>query len=191
MSKDMVYEDVPILLRRQGDHLIAGQNNSTILLGRDRVTGTETGYGSRSSGGKGAGSMHLIVGRKGQDISPDDSATVYLSSKTDPDTQAGTDSVGEPQKEKSAVVMRADCMRMTARTDFKLSVGKAYISITSAGEIVVEGDVQLGKGAADRLMRGDEFAKFWSTLVIPTPAGPSGFPPPIPQSVFSPRNRVK
>lgn len=190
MSKDMVYEDVPILLRRQGDHLIAGQNNSTILLGRDRVTKTDTGYGSRATGGKGAGSMHLIVGRKGQDISADDAASVYLSEKSDPDEQAQT-SFGSSQKEKSVVMMRADCLRVVGRTDFKLSVGKAYISITSEGKIVIEGDVQLGADAGERIIRGEEFAKFWSTLSIPTPAGPSGPPPPIPQSAFSPRNKVK
>ena len=82
-------------------------------------------------------------------------------------------------------------MRISARTDMKVSVGKAYLLIDSSGAIVIEGDVSLGEGAAERIMRGDAFAQFWSTVTVPTPMGPSGPPPPIPETVFSPRNLVK
>lgn len=194
MSRDMVYEDVPHVSRREGDNLIAGQNNSTILLGRDRNGPVDSGYGSRANdGGKGAGAMHLVVGRKGADPSvKDDSATIYLSAKSDPDDQAGTGSVQGSQKGKSAVVLRADCVRFSPRTDFKVSVGKAYLFISSDGRIVVEGDVQLGEGAAERIIRGDTFInKVFILHKHPTPTGPSGPPiDPVPNDVFSPRNKV-
>lgn len=194
MSSDMVYEDVPRLLRRQGDFHVAGANNASILLGRDRLGGVESGYGSTNAdgGGKGTGAILAVVGRSAEDPKIiDDRASLYISAKTDPDAAVGTESIGSAQKAVSAIVMRADCMRISARTDFKVSVGKAYITIDSSGAVVIEGDVSLGQGAAERIMRGDAFAKFWSTVTVPTPMGPSGPPPPIPESVFSPRNKVK
>lgn len=190
----MVYEDVPRLLRREGDMMVAGANNSAILLGRDRPNGIDSGYGSIDSdgSGKGAGSIHLTVGRSSEDPSVlDDRGTVYVSAKTDPDLSAGTESIGEKRKAVSGIVMRADCMRISSRVDFKVSVGKAYLIIDSSGAVTIEGDVSLGQDAAERIMRGDAFSKFWSTVTVPTPMGPSGPPPPIPESVFSPRNKVK
>lgn len=194
MSRDMVYEDVPRLIRREGDTLVAGANNSAVLLGRDRSGGVDSGYGSIDSdgSGKGAGSIHLTVGRSSEDLSVmNDRGTVYLSAKTDPDAVAGTESIGEKRKAVSGIVMRADCMRLSSRTDFKVSVGKAYLTLDSSGAVTIEGDVSLGKDAAERIMRGDAFSTFWSTVTVPTPMGPSGPPPPIPESVFSSRNKVK
>lgn len=194
MSADMVFEEVPRLKRRAGDWCAAGQNNSSLLLGRDRLGSIDSGYGSLDSpgGGRDAGAIHAIVGRRGEDPSiADDRATVYLSAKTDPDFAADTSRIGSERKSASAVIMRADCMRLTARTDLKVSVGSAYLLIDSSGRVVIEGDVSLGEGAADRIMRGDAFAKFWSTVTVPTPMGPSGPPPPIPENVFSPSNKVK
>lgn len=194
MSKDMVYEDVPTLTRRQGDNVVAGQNNATILLGRDRAGSVDTGYGSRENGGgKSAGALHAIVGRKGSDPSiRDDSATLYLSQKSDPDVQAGTEDIGSKASGVSAAVLRADCVRIVPRSDLKISVGKAYINMGADGKIVVEGDIQLGEGAAERILRGDAFAKYWSSPAHshPTPVGMSGPPQPLPDSLLSPTNKV-
>lgn len=194
MSSDMVYEDVPRLLRRAGDSHVAGSNNACILLGRDRLGGVESGYGTLDApgSGKSAGAIHAIVGRSTEDPSiASDRATLYMSAKTDPDTAAATESIGSSRKGVSGIVMRADCMRISARTDLKISIGKAYILIDSSGAVVIEGDISLGQDAAERIIRGDAFLKFWNTIIVPTPAGPSGPLPPIPESVFSPRNKVK
>jgi hypothetical protein len=193
MSKDMVYEDVPRFSKRGGDNVIAGANNSTIILGRDRLGPTGTGYGSAggSDGGKGAGAMHLIVGRNDED--PDiaeDAATVYLSQRCDPDDAAKTVGDGSVKEDLSVIICRADCMRFVPRTDFKLVVGKARITVEADGSIVIDGEISLGKGASQRMIRADAFSQFWSTLVIPTPAGPSGPPPPLPQNVFTTRTKV-
>lgn len=191
MSRDMVYEVVPHVDRRAGDNLLAGQNNATILLGRDRMGSVDSGYGARDSGGKDAGAIHAVVGRKTTDpVVLDDAATMYLSAKSDPDDQVGTGGVGNPQKAVSTVIVRADCVRIVPRTDFKISVGKAYLTMESNGSIVLDGEVQLGKDAAERIIRGDAFAQVWVTHNHPTPAGVSGPPQPLPQSVFSPRNKV-
>lgn len=190
----MVFEDVPRLIRRGGDCMLAGANNATILLGRDRVGPVGSGYGSQNSagGGKGAGSIHLVVGRKGEDPVPmEDSATVFMSAKNDPDSLIGTESIGEKRVAQSSVVIRGDCVRITSRVDLKVSVGSAYLLVGSDGNVVIEGNVSLGAGAAERIMRGDQWSQFWSTVTVPTPMGPSGPPPPIPDSVFSPTNKVK
>lgn len=184
MATDMVYEDVPRLKRRTGDTVLAGGNNSALLLGRDRVDGVTSGHGSD----KGSGSAHLVVGRKGEDLSfSEDSATVYASMKNDPDLVASTQGIGTESKSVSAIGMRADCVRVTARRDLKISVGSAYMMISSDGRITLDARISLGEGATDRLLKADAFSTFWNSLVIPTPAGPSGPPPPLPPSVFSSR----
>jgi hypothetical protein len=190
----MVYEDVPRMGRRVGDNLIAGANNATILLGRDRQGSVDSGYGSLNDSGKGegAGAIHLIVGRTGEDPSVEtDKATVYLSAKTDPDSLARTEQIGTNRTAQSGIVLRADCTRISSRTDFKVSVGRAYLTMDSSGVVTIEGDISLGEGAAQRIIRGEAFSSFWNTVTVPTPMGPSGPPPPLPAAVFSARNKVK
>lgn len=185
MSRDPIYEEIPRLNTRAGDMQLASQNNSTVLLGRDRNGSVTSGYGNEP----GTAAMHMIVGRKGSDPSiVDDAATIYLSQKTDPDVQAGTNGLGQQDRTaQSGAIMRADCLRLSGRVDLKISVGKAWLVMTADGKIVLDGEIQLGDGAADRVIKGDAFARFWSTLTIPTPVGPSGFPPPLPANVFSAR----
>ncbi len=190
MSRDMVFEDVPHLSRRVGDNVIANQNNSTIILGRDRFGSVQSGYGSSTSqnSGRSAGSIHAIVGRKGTDPSTaDDAATLHISAMTDPDGQSGTETIGAVSKGVPAIVLRADCVRIVPRTDIKISVGRAYMTIGSDGRIVIDGEISLGAGAADRLIKGDTFAAIWASHVHPTPVGPSGPPPPLPENALSSR----
>lgn len=194
MSRDMVYEDVPRVSRRTGDSVQAGANNSTLLLGRDRMGSVDSGYGSVGSdgAGKGAGAALLVVGRSQEDPDfLDDSASLCLSAKSDPDRAADTASIGSESRAVSAALLRADCVRITPRVDLKLSVGSAYILVESSGRVVIEGDISLGQDAAERLILADQFSRFWATVVIPTPAGPSGPPPPMPDNVFSKRSRAK
>ena len=183
MSKDIVIETVPIVTRRIGDNVIANQNNSTIILGRDRLNSIDSGYGNMPN----AGSIHAVVGRKNENPSVnDDAATLYISSKTDPDEHINTKNIENEQKEKSGAILKADCIRISSRVDIKISVGKSYIYM-SDDKIVLDSNISLGKGAKDRVILGDAFADFWKTVTIPTPAGLSGTPPPLPEYVFSKR----
>jgi hypothetical protein len=194
MSRDMVFEDVPRVSRRMGDSVQASANNATLLLGRDRMGSVDSGYGSTDSDGKGkgTGAALLVVGRLAEDPSfLDDRASLYLSAKSDPDAAADTASIGTEARAVSAALLRADCVRITSRTDFKVSVGKAYILIESSGRVVIEGDISLGKEASERLILADQFSQFWNTVTVPTPAGPSGPPPPLPPGVFSKQSKSK
>lgn len=189
MSRDPVYEEVPQLSTRAGDMVVASHNNSAVLLGRDRIDSVSSGYGT----GPGAASVHIVAGRKGPNpVVKDDAASLYISQKSDPDTQAGTKGVGASDATgRSTAVVRADCIRIAPRQDIKISAGKAWLTITSDGTIVLDGDISLGESARDRIIKGDEFAKFWSTLVLSTPVGPTSPPPPLPPSVFSRLAKVK
>ena len=191
MSKDMIYEDVPRFIRRTGDMVLANENNSTIILGRDRQRGVETGHGNSA----GAGSIHMVVGRQGEDPDPvADDATLYISRKSDPDSFADVEGVGKPRsaKEKSSIVCRADCIRSVAREDYKLVVGRAYISVQSDGHIVIEGDISLGAGAAEKILR-ESFARDiypTHTHLSASPGTPTGIVmQPVPPSVYN--DRVK
>lgn len=187
MSRDFVIEDVPRLNRRVSDTVLSGPNNSVIILGRDRNGTVESGYGSlnSSNSGKNAGSVSIIAGRVNNDPSVlNDSASLYISAKTDPDDILKLN-VGEQQKEQSAIVGRADCIRISARKDIKLTSENAFITISSDGKITISGNISLGKDASQRLLLADAFSQFWATVIVATPSGPASPLPPLPANVFT------
>jgi hypothetical protein len=133
MATGIVREDVPTFKQRVGDHVLAGSNNATIVLGRDRPAGTETGHE------KGAGTVHIVVGRASRDPSfKDDRAFVYVSAKTDADSNLGLAPQGKPQG--SAVVTKADNVRIVADS-VVVKAGRATLTITSRilkGELFIQ-----------------------------------------------------
>lgn len=158
MSRDMVYEDVPRLSRRVGDSVLGGSNNSTILLGRDRIDTVDSGYGSQKSdgGGKGCGAMHLIVGRGGENPSIDsDAATVYLSTKTDVDSSS---------KGVAGILMRADCIRLTPRNDFKVTVRSDYALLDGSQVVIASNSISLGENAPNAAILGTPYRSAQITL---------------------------
>lgn len=186
MSYDIIQENVPPIKKRMGDFLISSYNNSTILLGRDRITNVETGYGTTATENKGVGaaSIHMVVGRKTNDLSfNDDRSSFYMSAMNDPDTNADIN-FGDNQKKVSAICMKADCTRIVSRKDFKISVGNSYIIINN-DKIELHGNVVAGQNQSERTIKADSFAAFWSTITIATPSGPSSPPPPIPDYCFT------
>ncbi len=161
MSSDILVEVVPRLTKRAGDAAFASANNSTILLGRDRIGSVDSGYGSGSN----AGAMHLIVGRSKTDPSLiDDSATIYLSMRSDPDLLVQTEKVGKTQRSMSAVLVRADCVRIVPRTDMKISVGNSYLSMVDGSVVIESASISLGNGGADHAVLGDAYRNAESSL---------------------------
>lgn len=206
MSRDPVIERVPVYLARVGDHVVAGSNNSSLILGRDRPAGPESGLGSTTSpgGGKGAGSAHLVAGMAGQDPSfKDDSAFVYLSAKTEADKNLGTGGADGDSGKGAAAIMRSDDVRVSARRDVKVVIdgNDSFIHLTadscfiqvgsstfrmSPGKVVVDADViELGEGAAQglqRLIKGDDFMNLvFNTHTHTCAVGPTS-PPNVPMT---------
>lgn len=179
MAYDILKEDVPRFRQRRGDMVLSGPNNSTIVLGRDRRGARDTGYGDRP----GSGAILIVVGREGEDPSlPNDRASVYLSSRSDPDDVLETGQGGK-ETDVSSVVSRGDCVRVVARRDVKIVVGQAYFHMKADGSVVVEGDIRLGKNAAQRLIRESYHSSVFLThthLGGTLPGGVTGTPQPAP-----------
>lgn len=173
----MVYERPPEVKRIDGDAHLAGANNQLVLLTRDR----------RYERTAGAGSIELSVGRSNVRPNPsDDLASIKISSKSDPDSDLGID-FGESQIAKPSLVGRADCIRLSARSDFKISAGKVYIVIDQTS-ITLDGEINLGEGAAERLLKGETFIRHYATHTHPSPNGPTGpVTQPVTEDVYSKR----
>ena len=136
-------EPVPGYDRADCEVVVSNENNSWIVLGRDRPAGKTGpgGYGPR--GQTQAGSIDIVVGRMaGTKRGPDsnllaapnfftDAARIYISQKTDVDRNFGL--VGEEQLEtRSAVGIKADGVRIIGREGVKIVTGKAK-NIEGAG----------------------------------------------------------
>lgn len=188
MSYDIIKEDVPVFTKRVGDHVIHGSNNTVIVLGTDRAKNgpatVDDGLGHIKAEGKGtgAGAIHIIAGMKDkEDGNPDlkdDKAYVYLSMKTEVDKNANLSSVEGDGGKAAAFIAKADCLRLVFRKDVKICTedGSTYIHIKK-DQIVLEGNVKLGKGAQEKIIKGDAFKTFFMKHQHPTGVGPSG--PPI------------
>lgn len=119
-------------------------NNSFIVLGRDRWGGPLTGYGGK--GHPGANSIDIVVGRlscvmdevdletkaiwSGPDFK-NDAARIHISQKTDidknfdlPKGEVGNSTLyndkGEPSTVRSGIAIKADSVRMIARSGIKI-----------------------------------------------------------------------
>lgn len=193
MSDQYIKEDVPSFLKRQGDRVVAGSNNNMLIFGTDRVSTLESGHGhvNSSNKGVGAGSMYAVVGMVGENYSlKDDKTFIYMSMKNDVDNNISSKEEFVTNNVPS-MILKSDSIRMLARNDFKIIVGDAYITIKN-GKVVVDGDLQLGSGAVERIIKGDSFKKYFLGHSHPTPTGPSGpVLQPFPDALLSKNRFVK
>ena len=109
---------------------IKNDNNSWIVLGRDRPAARDSGYGGR--GHTGASSIDLCAGRKlattdGLNYDPNmqkDAARIYISQKTDVDRNFDIASgETEDSRTRSAIGIKADAIRIMSRENMKLVAG--------------------------------------------------------------------
>lgn len=192
MSYDIVQEDVPVFVKRVGDHVIQGSNNTVIVLGTDRAAkGPATlsdglGHINSPGGGLNAGSIHLIAGRKDKDGNPDmsrDLAFVYLSMNTQVDGNLGLEGVEGDVGKASTVTLKADTVRIVVRKDLKFSLdgGSTYVTL-SKDKIVLEGKkIQLGKGAGKHLVRYEDMQRMFDQHKHINGAGVTS--PPLPPNM--------
>ena len=127
-------EPTPIFNQAPCETVYAGQNNSSIVLGRDRVGPLGTGYGG--IGADAASMVDIVAGRMGREArnvdengvtivaDPDfksDSARIYISERTDIDVNFGIvpGRQGNPIG-RSGIGIKADNVRIIAREGIKL-----------------------------------------------------------------------
>lgn len=176
-------EGQPIYIKAGCEKVYSGDNNTYIVLGRDRPGPQSSGYGGL--GASHAGAISIVAGRQGQaaaDVDdkertlysdPDqrtDAAFLYISQKTNIDENLGlkplvTDKLlnryatGWAQSEaKSGIVLKADNLRMVARQKIKLVTGTDNKLSTGADSLVSYGiDLIAGNDPADLqpIVKGD------------------------------------
>ena len=135
-------EPVPHFDSAGSEVVYNNSNNAWIVLGRDRPAGKESGYGGR--GNTQAAAIDLVVGRMASVeggpsadaiVPPNfftDAARVYISQKTDVDTNFGL--VGDAQLEgRSGIGLKADAIRVIGREGIKLVTGQAK-NLEGAGD---------------------------------------------------------
>lgn len=129
-----VKEAVPAYNSTDSETVISGDNNSWIVLGRDRPGSKASGYGGK--GHTQSGAIDLVVGRMGHAPKEDDgngglvftdsnfvsdAARIYISQKTDIDNnfRIADGTVGNAIS-RSGIGIKADHLRFVAREGIKL-----------------------------------------------------------------------
>lgn len=157
-------EPVPKFNRSESEKVFEGQNNTFIVLGRDRPASRLSGYGG--SGDTQAGMIDIVAGRLGAMVQSGvwadndllrDSARIYISQKTDIDenfriAEGGVgNSVG-----KSGIAIKADAVRIIAREGIKLVTGTdaenskgGTVDSVAGIDLIAGNDGQLAKKAGE------------------------------------------
>ena len=137
IAGDKMLEPVPQYINTPSEVVYSNQNNSWIVLGRDRPASRLSGYGGQ--GDTAAASIDLVAGRMGYEaatvnekdeklyVDPSfkkDAARVYISQKSDIDEYFNLveGKVGN-SKTKSSIGIKADGVRIIAREGIKLVTG--------------------------------------------------------------------
>ena len=159
INQEPILEAAPAVEFGQTETIIKGENNSFIMLGRDRPSITKSGYGGK--GATQAARIDLISGvassyrhSNGKRTPPDkntivnpsfatDASRLYISQKADCDSYTGLASGPRDQgKGRSTIVMKADTLRMHARGDVKIVTGRArFDGFGGDGEVLSTGGV--------------------------------------------------
>jgi len=142
IAQKPIDEAIPTFEKAQTEKMFSGENNSFIVLGRDRPGNLYSGYGGR--GGTQAGRIDLIAGlgatyrhkdgsygppNKDTIINPNfamDAARVYISQKADIDRYMGLAEVPmQSPAGRSAIGLKADAIRIHSRNDIKIVTGRS------------------------------------------------------------------
>lgn len=157
IAQKNILEATPTFEPGQSEHIIKGQNNSFIVLGRDRPSVLKSGYGGK--GATQAARIDLIAGlassyrhKNGKRTPPNnqvivnpsfatDAARLYISQKANIDEYMGlAPGPRDQSKGRSTIAMKADTLRMHARGDIKLVTGRAkFQGFGNGGETLSTG----------------------------------------------------
>ncbi len=130
-------EAAPTYEKAPSEKIIGGVNNSYVIFGRDRPTVRLSGYGGK--GGTQCSKIDLVAGL-GSSMTPDgppdedvmispnfvrDAARVYISQRADIDAYMGlAEAPRDKSKARSAIALKADCVRIHGRNNIKIVTGK-------------------------------------------------------------------
>ena len=175
-------EAVPIYDQAPCETVMAGDNNSFIILGRDRPYSFGSGKGAY--GGK-CGRIHLIAGlssayKKTSDqllTGPNlitDAATVYISQRANVDEYFGLPlGSNKSANDLSAVALKADHIRIIGREHVKIYAGPMLNSSlkgeknSKGGDIISRGKIDLIAGDYENLqpaVKGNDLKEYLGTL---------------------------
>lgn len=175
-------EAIPEFIQAECETVIKGENNSWIVLGRDRPTGVFSGHGG--GGSSHASSIDICVGRGGSEakrtddkgnplyINNDfvsDAARIYISQKTDIDRNFGiVPGVHGNPPNRSGIGIKADNVRIVGRETIKL-VTKTDDKNSRGGKINATMGIQLIAGDKDEdmqpLVKGDNLLEVLSLII--------------------------
>ena len=163
IANTKLVEPLPNFIKSKAEKVIKGQNNTYIVLGRDRPRSIFSGYGSL--GHTGCGTIDIVVGRMGPNArsesddgkdlfcDPDfelDAARIYISQKTNVDENFELD--GRPfvpdASERSTIALKADGIRVVGRENVKIMVAPDLMN-SQGGKQQSIGGIYLVAGPAD------------------------------------------
>ncbi len=174
MNCQRIREVFPKRDRAPCEKMYRGDNNSYIVLGRDRSASRADGYGGK--GQTQCGMIDLVAGHQGayvnddgvvgppetrRKISPNfflDSARIYMSQRCDideyfglADGSEGFNSFGKPNStSRSGIGMKADHVRIIGRRHIKIITGRAKVEGAGPdGEANGQGGENFGAGGID------------------------------------------
>jgi len=134
IAGDKLYEPIPNFLSTPSENVVTNENNSWIVLGRDRNASRMSGYGGK--GDTQCASIDIVAGRMGSEVEAfdesgeslfvnpsfkKDAARIYISQKTDIDKyfDLAAGKVGNAAS-KSGIGIKADNVRIVSRESIKL-----------------------------------------------------------------------
>ena len=155
-------EPVPNYIPRDGDRILDGANNASIVLGRDRPGEIGSGYGSQT----GAGTIDIVSGRLSSNIQTTelnlgtsrrellsidpnlalDASRIYVSQKTDIDENfnLAEGSIGN-SRARAGIAIKSDAVRMIGREGVKI-VTKVDTHNSQGGGIISIPKIELMAG---------------------------------------------
>ena len=160
-------ENIPKYNTAPCERVEKGQNNTWIILGRDRDKGWASGYGGK--GHTRAGAIDIVVGIQGWDPvhgevvqknfgsmandKPGDAARIYISQRADIDKYFDIcDGSMGPSKAMSAIGIKADSVRIMGRKGIKIVTGQAPQQKTSLnGKLPAQFGIDLIAGNRDNV----------------------------------------
>ena len=164
----VLFEGVPIYINSLGEHVIEGQNNCYIVMGRDRPGHMGTGYGGL--GDTGAGSIDFVVGRPGNDsnyVNPSfehDSARIHVSQKTDVDRNFNLARGTDYSSSESAIGIKADAIRLVGRRSVKIVAGAGSDVQNYGIDVIANND----DGDLQPMVKGDNLVQAMNQLIEDT-----------------------